>query len=153
NRIRVWEVLAMSEKAEHPSIKRFRERAADLRTPKQATLDAQELREIVLRAGADDAGFVEVDREGLGPERADILRFFPHTKSLICFVRRMIGEPISAPAVWVANVEFHQWGEGVNESARHIVSRLEARSVRAVNPAMGFPMEMANVGNGKLWIV
>jgi ferredoxin len=33
------------------------------------------------------------------------------------------------------------------------VAALEARGIRAVNPAMGFPMEMARVGDGKLWVV
>ena len=118
-----------------------------------ATLDARELRQICLEAGADDVGFVDFDRPELDYERADILRFFPHTKSLISFIIRMNREPIHNPARSVANVEFHQTGERVNEIAHRIVARLEARGIRAINPAMGFPMEMAQVGNGKLWVV
>jgi len=143
----------MSKVAEHPSIKRFRERPAASVTQPPATLDAQELSEIVLKAGADDVGFVELERQGLGTERDDILRFFPRTKSLISFVVRMNREPIHNPARSVANVEFHQTGERVNEIAHHIVAALEGRGIRAVNPAMGFPMEMMNVGAGKIWIV
>src|SRR5262249_1367601 len=112
-----------------------------------------ELSEIVLKAGADDVGFVELERQGLGTERDDILRFFPRTKSLISFVVRMNREPIHNPARSVANVEFHQTGERVNAIAHHIVAALEGRGIRAVNPAMGFPMEMMNVGAGKIWIV
>src|SRR5215831_16966820 len=138
--------------AEHPSIKRFRERAALPNEPR-VTLDAEELRAIVLKAGADDVGFVEVDRPELGKERDDILRFFPHTKSLVSFVVRMNREPIHNPARSVANLEFHHAGERVNEIARHLVARLEAKGIRAINPSMGFPMEMVNVGAGKLWLV
>ena len=62
-------------------------------------------------------------------------------------------EPIRSPARSPANVEFHQTGEGVNEVAHHIVTALGNRGVRAINPAMGFPMEVDRVGTGKIWIV
>jgi len=143
----------MSAQPEHPSIKRFRERAAASLRALPSTLNAEELRTLVLKAGADDVGFIEVDRAELGTERDDILSFFPHTKSLISFVLRMNREPIHNPARSVANVEFHQSGERVNEIAHRIVAQLEGKGIRAVNPAMGFPMEMVNVGAGKIWIV
>jgi len=143
----------MSEHTEHPSIKRFRERAAASLDQSTSTLNPEELREIVLKAGADDVGFVEVDRAELSTERDDILRFFPHTKSLISFVVRMNREPIHNPARSVANVEFHHSGERVNEIAHRVVAQFEAKGIRAVNPAMGFPMEVVNVGAGKIWIV
>ena len=143
----------MSAQPEHPSIKRFRERAAASLRALPSTLNAEELRTLVLKAGADDVGFIEVDRAELGTERDDILSFFPHTKSLISFVLRMNREPIHNPARSVANVEFHQSGERVNEIAHRIVAQLEGQGIRAVNPAMGFPMEMVNVGAGKIWIV
>lgn len=60
--------------SEHPSVKRFRERAAALPTGPPANLDAHELRDLCLHAGADDVGFVEVDRPELGPERDDTTR-------------------------------------------------------------------------------
>src|SRR5262244_2245630 len=143
----------MPEKTEHPSIKRFRERSAGAKSSLPVVLDAQEVRETVLKAGADDVGFVEIDRAELAAERDDILRFFPHTKSLVSFVLRMNREPIHNPARSVANLEFHHSGERVNEIARHLVARLEAKGIRAINPSMGFPMEMVNVGAGKLWLV
>src|SRR5215472_7097782 len=143
----------MPEKAEHPSIKRFHERSAGAVSSVSVVLDAKELRETVLKAGADDVGFVEIDRVQLAAERDDILRFFPHTKSLVSFVVRMNREPIHNPARSVANLEFHHAGERVNEIARDLVARLEAKGIRAINPSMGFPMEMVNVGAGKLWLV
>src|SRR5262245_16612132 len=143
----------MPEKTEHPSIKRFHERSAGAISSLTDVLDAQELRETVLKAGADDVGFVEIDRAELAGERDEILRFFPHTKSLISFVLRMNREPIHNPARSVANLEFHHAGERVNEIAHHLVARLEAKGIRAINPSMGFPMEMVNVGAGKLWLV
>src|SRR5215813_792842 len=124
-------------KDQHPSIKKFRERSSASINQAPRTLDANELRDICLQAGADDVGFVEADRAELASEHSDILSFFPHAKSLISFVVRMNREPIHNPARSVANVEFEQTGHRVNETAHHIVSTLEARGIRAVNPAMG----------------
>jgi ferredoxin len=62
-------------------------------------------------------------------------------------------EPIRSTARSVANVEFHQTGEHVNEIAHRIVMALGDRGVRATNPSMGFPMEMDRVGTGKVWVV
>jgi Fe-S-cluster-containing hydrogenase component 2 len=144
----------MAQISEHPSVKRFwAARAAASPEEPPATLDAQELRDICLQAGADDVGFVDVDRAELASERNDILSFFPHTKALISFVRRMNREPIRNPARSVANVEFEQSGERVNETAHRIVATLESRGIRAVNPAMGFPMEVQRGTGNKLWVV
>src|SRR5262249_37711683 len=143
----------MAQLSEHPSVKRFRDRTAAAPTGPPPMIDAQELRDICLEAGADDVGFVEFDRPELADQQNNILHFFPHTKSLISFVLRMNREPIHNPARSVANVEFHQTGERVNETAHRIVAALEARGVRAINPAMGFPMEMARSGDGKIWVV
>ena len=143
----------MTELSEHPSIKRFHERAVNAAAGPPPILDARELRQLCLDAGADDVGFVDIDRAALANEREDILAFFPHTKSLISFVLRMNREPIHNPARSVANVEFHQIGERVEETAHHIVATLEKRNIRAVNPAMGFPMEVGRGVGEKLWVV
>ncbi|HKE60315.1 MAG TPA: 4Fe-4S binding protein, partial [Pyrinomonadaceae bacterium] len=144
----------MSKLSEHPTVKRFHELAA-IKPPARRpnTLDAHWLRRLCLQAGADDVGFVDLQRPALDDQRSDILQFFPHTKSLISLVRRLNREPIRSPARSVANVEFHQTGETVNETAHHIIMALADRGVRAINPAMGFPMEMERVGLGKVWIV
>jgi epoxyqueuosine reductase QueG len=116
-------------------------------------LDAGELRDFCLKAGADDVGFVDIDQRELAGERDEILRYFPLTKALISFVVRLNREPIHNPARSIANVEFHQTGEHVNETARHIVASLQESGIRALNAAMGFPMEMDNFGAGRLWLV
>lgn len=139
--------------ADHPTVQRYREKngtepPAACTTP----LDADELRRLCLEAGADDVGFVESDRPELAADRPNITDLFPYTKSLIGFVCRMNREPIRSPARSVANVEFHRTGDHVNDVARTIVSALERRGVRALNPAMGFPMEMDRFP-GKVWVV
>jgi Fe-S-cluster-containing hydrogenase component 2 len=143
----------MTQLSEHPSVKRFRERPTGPATGQPVTLDAGELRDFCLKAGADDVGFVDIDQKELAGEREEILRYFPYTKALISFVVRLNREPIHNPARSIANVEFHQTGEHVNGTARHIVASLQERGIRALNAAMGFPMEMVNFGAGRLWLV
>ena len=105
-------------------------------------LDAAWLRRLALDCGADDAGLVEIARPGLDPQRDEIPRNYPWTKSLLSFVVRMAREPCAARPRSVANLEFHRAGHEVDEIGAAIVARLEARGIRAVNPSMGFPMEM-----------
>jgi epoxyqueuosine reductase QueG/putative sterol carrier protein len=139
----------MSKLDEHPTVVRHRKVGAALAPPR---LDAEWLRRLCLEAGADDVGFVSIGRHELDDQRADILRLYPWTKGLISIVCRMNREPIRSPARSVANLEFHHTGERTNEVARAIVAALEARGHRAVNPAMGFPMEMDRFP-GKIWVV
>jgi Fe-S-cluster-containing hydrogenase component 2 len=61
-------------------------------------------------------------------------------------------EPVRSPARSMANLEFHHAGDHVNEVARQVVAALERHGVRAVNPSMGFPMEMDRFPE-KIWVV
>lgn len=138
---------------EHPTVKHWREQEAsrsNLTPPAQ--IEAQWLHRLCLEAGADDAGFVEIDRPEIAEQRQEILAAFPPTKTLISFVCRMNRENVRSPARSVANVEFHSAGDEVNHIARRIVAELEQQGIRGFNPAMGFPMEMNNFP-GKIWVV
>lgn len=139
---------------EHPTVQRFHEQSSNLRVSESPNrLDAAWLRQLCLDSGADDAGLIEISRPALDEQRADILRYWPPTKTLLSFVCRMNREPIRSPARSVANLEFHHVGDHVNEVARNVVTTLERMGVRAMNPAMGFPMEMDRFPGGKIWVV
>ena len=138
--------------ADHPTVRHFRETHGDRTAEPPQPLDASWLRQLALDCGADDAGLVEISRPALDDQRADILHAFPSTKTLLSFVCRMNREPIRNTARSVANLEFHHTGDHVNEVARKVVTALEAKGVRALNPAMGFPMEMDRFP-GKVWVV
>ncbi len=140
--------------ADHPTVKAFYEKAARAPAPPAPTrLDADWLRRLCREAGADDVGLVEIGRPALDNQRDDILRYFPATRTLLSFVCRMNREPIRSPARSVANLEFHHTGDHANEVARKVVAALEQQGVRALNPAMGFPMEMDQFSSGKIWVV
>jgi Fe-S-cluster-containing hydrogenase component 2 len=137
--------------AEHPTVRQFKQNGHRPTAPE--VLDAAWLRQLCLNCGADDAGLVEIDRPALDDQREDILRAFPSAKTLLSFVCRMNREPIRSPARSIANLEFHHTGDHANEVARKVVAALERQGVRAMNPAMGFPMEMDHFSEGKIWVV
>lgn len=137
---------------EHPTVRQVREKSRRQPTP-TTKLDGAWLRKLCLDCGADDAGLVEFGRPALDDQRDDIQRVFPHTKTLLSFVCRMNREPIRSPARSIANLEFHHSGDHANEVARKVVASLEKQGIRALNPAMGFPMEMERFPGGKIWVV
>src|SRR5215210_5699045 len=137
---------------DHPTVQRIRLKAVPSVSPMEKPLDAGWLKQLVLDAGADDVGFVEIGRPALDDQREDFLKAFPHSKTLISFVVRMNREAIRTPARSVSNTEFHHSGDEVNDIARSVVRTLEDRGIRAMNPAMGFPMEMDQFP-GKVWVV
>lgn len=139
----------MSDIQQHPTVT-ARRRLNVLAPP--ATVPVEDLRRICADAGADDVGFVSISRPELDDQRQAILLAFPATKALISYVCRMNREPIRGVARSVANLEFHQTTDRVNEIGHEIVRRLEKIGVRAMNPPAGFPMEM-NGFPGKVWVV
>jgi len=136
---------------EHPTVK------AHLRRPAQpqisGPLDAAWLRQLCLDAGADDVGFLELERPALSDERRYIQSAFPQTRSLISFVMRMNRDNVRSPARSVANSEFHHTGDEANDVARRITAALEHAGIRALNPPMGFPMEADRWGYERMWVV
>lgn len=140
---------------DHPTVRRVSQARVDAPTTADADaiLDAAWLRRLARECGADDAGLVELERPGLDSQREDLLRNYPWTRSLLSFVVRMAREPLRGAPRSVANLEFHRAGHKVNEVAADVVAALEARGVRAVNPPMGFPMEMNQGPGHAIWVV
>src|SRR5579862_6898796 len=144
----------MTQLSEHPTVKQFRAAEANgAAQHKPESLDREWLRHLCLEAGADDAGFVEIDRAEIADQRSEILSLLPGTKTLVSLVMRMNRENIRTPARSIANLEFHHTTDETNEVARNIVAALERIGVRAINGgAAGFPMEADGWGT-KMWVV
>lgn len=140
----------MSKLDQHPTVLAVRGRGPAARPP--SSLDAGWLRQVCLDAGADDVGFVSVDRSEVDNQRADVLSAFPRTRTLVSLVFRMNRGPVRGPSRSASNVEFHSTTEHANLAARAVVRRLEDAGVDALNPAAGFPMEMDRFP-GKIWVV
>jgi len=134
----------------HPTVMAVRGRTHGPAGPLR--VDPAWLRATCLEAGADDVGFVAVERPEMDDQRGDVLAAFPSTKTLVSLIFRMNREPVRSPARSVSNMEFHTTTEFANEAARAIVRRLEDAGVPAMNPAAGFPMEMDRFPE-KIWVV
>ena len=133
----------------HPTVRALEHRK---RAERSAPIDASWLRAACLEAGADDVGFVSLDRPEIAGDRADIVSAFPGARTLVSFVVGMNRAAIRSPARSIANLEFHHAGDEVNDIARRIVATLDERGAEGLNPAMGFPMEMDRFP-GKIWVV
>jgi epoxyqueuosine reductase QueG/putative sterol carrier protein len=128
------------------------ERSAVSRSPSKTALSASELLALAQECGADDCGLVSIENETLAVERPYIRRAFPAARTLLSIVGRMQREPIRSPTRSVANLEFHREGHEIDAVGARIVRRLEDLGIRAINPAMAFPMEMDNFPE-RGWIV
>lgn len=136
---------------DHPTVKRIRETAVSGEAS-SGPLDATWLKELARQCGADDVGIVELERPALAGEVSHIRSVFPMARTLVGLACRMNREPIRSPARSISNLEFHHVGDKVNEVAREMVAALDRRGIRALNPAMGFPMEMDQFP-GRVWII
>jgi hypothetical protein len=74
---------------DHPTVRRLSKQVREGENQKsvEMMLDSAGLRRLALDCGADDVGVVEIARPGLDPQREDILRNYPWTKSLPEFSR------------------------------------------------------------------
>jgi epoxyqueuosine reductase QueG len=137
----------------HPTVRWWREQSTNNQAMSTAALNSDSLRTLCLEAGADDVGFVEIDRPAIADQRSEILTTFSPTKTLISFVCRMNRENVRTPARSIANLEFHANYDHANEVARNLVRALEQIGVRALNPSSAFPMEMDRFPDKKVWVV
>src|SRR5882757_1348281 len=144
----------MAKMDSHPDVIEVRRRVTEgTATRLPAVLDADWLRTLCLEAGADDVGFVEIERPELADERLEIDKAFKGAKALISIVCRVNQEAVRSPARSATNLEYHMGYHDINEVARHIVAALERLGVRAFNGSAGFPMEVDNFPTGRIWVM
>jgi ferredoxin len=114
-------------------------------------LAATEVKELCRELGADDAGFVEVDRAALGAQREGAERLLPGARTLLSLVVATNRDNLLAPPRSVANSGFHHDGERLAAAAHAIARALHRRGVRATATSVGFPMETGRWGSGQIW--
>src|ERR1700757_1886879 len=138
----------------HPSViaVRRRSRTAETQRP-PAVLDAEWLRKLCFDAGADDAGFVEMERPELAEERAQIERAFHGPRALISFVCKMNRENVRSPARRASNLEFHLTNPDTNEGGRGLAAGGGWGGVGAFNGNGGFPRGVDRSPAERIWVV
>jgi len=117
-----------------------------------ARLNAAELKQLCLNAGAGDAGFVELGRGALDAEREDILAAYPRARTLIALAFPLNPENIRSPARHMSSAEVHNASDESVVTSRGILRALNAQGVRGVAVPADFPMDMGRFP-GKIWTV
>ena len=109
---------------DHPTVRRLSGQGRRLDDPPstEPVLESAWLRRLAMDCGADDAGEVDIARPGVDPQRDEILRNYPWTRSLLSIVVRMAREPVRGAPRSVAYLEFHRAGHQVNEICAAIVA-------------------------------
>lgn len=128
---------------------RYREHARPVRA---TSMLASEMRELATSLGADDVGFVPVDRDDMRAMRADVEALLPDAVTVIAFVRRMHREQVRSPLRSTSNHEFHTSVHDANDVGLALAHAIERRGGRALSPPSGFPMEMDRFP-GRAWTI
>ncbi|MDH4184037.1 MAG: SCP2 sterol-binding domain-containing protein [Nitrospinota bacterium] len=116
------------------------------------SLDQEMIRRMLLELGADDAGFVEVEREELASQRQDASALLPGARTFISIVFRLHPESLRTTIRSAAAAEYFHAERAGQETVRRALFKFTEMGVRAVAAPMGFPME-ASRWAGKLWTV
>ncbi len=111
---------------------------------------AADLKKICLEAGADDVGFVDIDREALQKEKQGILTVYPLTRSVISIIKVMNRENLQSTARYVSSDEYHSVGDEFGKIGRGILRALNKMGIRGIVPTKSWPMDL-NRWPGKIW--
>jgi epoxyqueuosine reductase QueG len=109
-------------------------------------LSGTALFDICQKAGADDVGFVEMERDSLAEQRLAILQALPWAKAFIVFARRINRHALRAPLHSVPSLECTATEQDVKEIIHRATRNLESIGIRAVGIAGSFPMELGRTG-------
>ncbi|KAB2352299.1 epoxyqueuosine reductase [Actinomadura rudentiformis] len=134
---------------DHPTVQRVR---ASRQEPVDALINADRLRDLCMEAGADDVGFVSIDAAEAASEREQAVTALPGAQTYIAICLRMNRDNVRAPQRSLANSEFHQTNDEIDQVARRIARALQDAGHRAVYPAAGFPQEMDEFP-GRAWVI
>ena len=103
----------------------------------------QWIKDLVLEAGADDVGVVEIDRFEVSGQKKGILEALPNAKTLISFIRRMNPAQFRSTDRSLADGEFIALDGEMFHISRKVARILRKNGIEAVTPSEGFPQDMA----------
>jgi epoxyqueuosine reductase QueG len=135
---------------DHPTIKWYEEEGSR-QGQRGGALESAVLRNICLEGGADDVGFVEIDRPALSGQKAELLELMPETRTIVSLAFRVNRENVRTSVHSVGNAEFRYLWMKANNAAHRITTLLELMGIRALSAPAGFPFE-AERWPGKMWL-
>src|SRR3989339_474447 len=125
---------------DHPSVIAYRQRRQN--NPPE-TMTRQRLKAIVLEAGADDVGVVEIDRPSLQDQKEAIIGAFPRAKTLVSIIIRMNPPQVQSSDRSLIDGEFIAVEEQALAVSRKLARQLRSYGIACITPSEGFPQDMA----------
>ena len=135
---------------DHPTIKAYREKRSKTPQPPKIA-ESSVLKEIALKAGADDVGLIDLDRECVSPYRDELVNVMPDVKSIMMLVYRVNQNNLRSLTHSVADFEFKQAWSNISQVSREIVKNLRGTGIKAINMPAGFPQEQKRWPQ-KIWL-
>lgn len=123
----------------HPGVIAFRQRH---QSNPPAAMTRQWLKAIVLEAGADDVGVVEIDRPSLQNQKEMILSAFSHAKTLVSIIIRMNPPQVQSSDRSLIDGEFIAVEEQALAVSRKLTNQLRSYGISCITPSEGFPQDM-----------
>ena len=140
--------------SEHPTVKRYQQRKHDLASPAaDQPLDVEWVRQVVLDAGADDAGVASIDSPVLAEYREKFLTIWPEARTCISVVCRMNPDNIQSPYRQQWEMEYHHMFNNVDHVARRAAVAFMNHGLRAMDCGSSYPMNMENFPNMSMWFI
>ncbi|MCP3899760.1 MAG: 4Fe-4S ferredoxin [Desulfobacteraceae bacterium] len=142
----------MSQK-DHPDINWFNENVnSDKQTSPDNKIIYSQLKDLALKAGADDCGVAHINCSELVDEKKDILSIYPQAKSLLSVVINLNRENVRCVSRAVSDLEFSSGFERSNKVLKKLAKLLKQENINSLHPSAGFPMDLVN-WPGKMWSV
>lgn len=104
------------------------------------------LRMVCLECGADDVGFIDINREGIQSQREKIMNLFPQTQTLITLAVFLNPENAISPARNLTSFDVHLAEDILGISSRKIIMKLRKYGVKGVYLPPVFPMDTSRPG-------
>jgi epoxyqueuosine reductase QueG len=139
---------------DHPAVKRyFAHKRGSAAVEPARQLDSAWVRQVVLDAGADDAGLASIDSPVLAEYRSKFLTIFPEARTCISVICRMNPENVRSPFRQQYELEYHNMFMEADDVARRAAARFAQEGIRAVDCASSYPMNMENFPNMDMWYI
>jgi epoxyqueuosine reductase QueG len=139
---------------DHPTVKRYFEQKAGSKAINPVErIDSAWARQVVLDAGADDAGLASIDSPELAKYRSKFLTIFPEARTCISVICRMNPENVRSPYRQQYELEYHHMFAEADRVARRAAARFAQQGIRAVDCGSSYPMNMENFPNMTMWYI
>lgn len=125
----------------HPTVKAYHENKKTYQES-NIPIPADEMKQIAMENGADDAGIIELARDPVLEYKSELLGVMHDTKSVMVLAFRINQAPLRSLAHSVADLEFKRATGNIKNIVGRIVDQLAKAGIKAVGMPPGFPMEM-----------